>query len=261
MSLEQVTLKILSYNIHKGFNVGNKQFLLEEIRAAIRLVDADLVFLQEVCGFLPSNPESSVSCLSAESQFEYLADSIWDHHAYGKNAIYQNGDHGNALLSKFPFVCWENIDISTNKYSRRGLLHGVIQINFEKNNKSQTGKLHVLCVHMGLFEGERKSQIKKMCERILEHIPEDEPLILAGDFNDWSASSDRAITQYLNLTEGYKNIHGSLAKTFPSWAPMIKLDRVYVRGVEVQSAEALKGSPWNSLSDHVPLYLELKFIN
>ena len=43
-------LRVLSYNVHKGFCSANRQFLLEKIRQSIRVVDADVVFLQEVVG-------------------------------------------------------------------------------------------------------------------------------------------------------------------------------------------------------------------
>ncbi len=39
-----------------------------------------------------------------DSQFAFLADEIWPHFAYGKNAIYSAGHHGNAILSKHPIL-------------------------------------------------------------------------------------------------------------------------------------------------------------
>jgi len=43
-------IKIISYNIHKGFNVSNRDYVLPKMRAALRERDADLIFLQEVQG-------------------------------------------------------------------------------------------------------------------------------------------------------------------------------------------------------------------
>jgi endonuclease/exonuclease/phosphatase family metal-dependent hydrolase len=45
------TIKVLTYNIHKGFSFGNRAFVLDKIREGIRLVGADLVFLQELQGY------------------------------------------------------------------------------------------------------------------------------------------------------------------------------------------------------------------
>jgi hypothetical protein len=43
-----------------------------------------------------------------EPQHEFLADQMWQDHAYGRNAIYDAGEHGNAILSRFPILRWEN---------------------------------------------------------------------------------------------------------------------------------------------------------
>jgi endonuclease/exonuclease/phosphatase family metal-dependent hydrolase len=251
-------IKVLSYNIHKGFGVGNVKFLLDEIRSAIRMVDPDIVNLQEVCGRREANGFEKKFEMPEEPQFEFLADSIWQHHAYGKNAIYQRGDHGNAVLSKAPIETWENIDISVLGFSQRGILHGVV--NLARSGGLPPRKLHVLNVHLGLFEAERRSQIEALCDRIHRVVPDSDPLILAGDFNDWRMTADRVLLERLNLQEGYKAFHGNLARTFPVWLPIFRLDRIYFRGLQICYAESLTGAPWNRLSDHAPLYTEYESI-
>ena len=116
-----VPLRILSYNVHKGFNADNRRFLLEEIREGIRRVNADIVFLQEVVGQNRQNAQKHSNWVDA-GQFEYLADSVWSHYAYGRNAVYQHGHHGNAILSKYPIIAVDNVDISVMRRSQRGLL-------------------------------------------------------------------------------------------------------------------------------------------
>ena len=44
------TLRVCSYNIHKGFSSTNSRYLLDEIKHAVQLVNVDLLFLQEVVG-------------------------------------------------------------------------------------------------------------------------------------------------------------------------------------------------------------------
>ena len=92
-------LKVLSYNIHKGFSVGNRRFVLERIRQAIRTVHADVVFLQEVLGQHEKH-RIHVQGWPSQTQFEFLADQVWPHHAYGKNATYTAG-HGFAKVINF----------------------------------------------------------------------------------------------------------------------------------------------------------------
>ena len=87
-------LRVCTYNIHKGFCAGNVRPILQELRHAIRMVDADLVFLQEVVGerlYLEKGKDTIDKPASIYPQFEYLADEVWPHHAYGRNAIYQKG--------------------------------------------------------------------------------------------------------------------------------------------------------------------------
>ena len=48
--MPDTSIKILTYNIHKGFSMGNFRFILHEIKDALRHIDADVVFLQEVHG-------------------------------------------------------------------------------------------------------------------------------------------------------------------------------------------------------------------
>jgi len=135
--------KVLTLNIHKGFSTGNRRFTLEKIRQCLRDSGANLVFLQEVTGE-NSRQQQTVSNWPAQNQFEFLADSVWSHYAYGKNAIYQHGHHGNAILSELPIAEFNNIDVSLRRFSQRGMLHGILE-----------NEIHLLCVHLGLFEQER----------------------------------------------------------------------------------------------------------
>src|SRR6185437_4205700 len=118
-------LRVLTYNMHKGFCFYSRQYVLHELREAIRTVNADLVFLQEVMGFHPAHAAAE---MELDSQFEFLADEIWTHYAYGKNAVYSEGHHGNAILSKYPIRSYDNINVSTNPLEKRGLLHAKIEI-------------------------------------------------------------------------------------------------------------------------------------
>ncbi|HEY9035608.1 MAG TPA: endonuclease/exonuclease/phosphatase family protein [Pseudomonadales bacterium] len=238
------TLRIASWNIHKGFGLGNTRFLLDEMRQAIRLVDADIVFLQEVVGENHKHGHRVANWVP--EQFEYLADEVWTHYAYGRNAIYEHGHHGNAILSKYPFSAWSQYDISILPTSQRGLLHGVI-----------AGGVHLICVHMGLLGWERMYQATCLAKFIGREVG-NAPLIMAGDFNDWRHRVDKTLRQRFGLKEAYHEKHGRLAATYPARWPLFRMDRVYYRGVECVQAERLSGEPWAALSDHCALYAEFR---
>ena len=233
--------------------MGNLRFILHEIKESLQHIDADVVCLQEIQG------ERNISNNRFDdwhnnNQFEFLADQVWHHHAYGKNAIYKAGHHGNAILSKYPLVEWENIDVSIMKTASRSLLHGAIQIpNSDK-------KIHIICIHLGLFGRERERQLSTLAKRIGSHVPSDEPLIIAGDFNDWRGRAERHLHHDLGVKEVFKDAHGMYARTFPALFPVLSMDRIYYRGLEVLDCRNLRGQPWRRLSDHTPLLAEFKII-
>lgn len=245
------SFKILTYNIHKGFSATNLRFILHEIKNSLRYVNADIVFLQEIHGeHAISN--NRFTDWPNNRQFEFLADQVWHHYAYGKNAIYKSGHHGNAILSKYPFVKWENINVSLFKSASRSLLHGIIQI------PGTDERIHVICVHLGLFEQERERQLSTLVKRINSHIPANEPLIIAGDFNDWRGRAEHFLHQDLGVKEAFKITHGAYARTFPAWLPMLSMDRIYYRDLDIVSCNYLQGQPWRHLSDHIPLLAEFR---
>ena len=45
-----VNLHVSTYNIHKGFSQFNRRMMIHELRDHLRLLDADIIFLQEVLG-------------------------------------------------------------------------------------------------------------------------------------------------------------------------------------------------------------------
>ncbi|MEW6055080.1 MAG: endonuclease/exonuclease/phosphatase family protein [Bdellovibrionota bacterium] len=237
-------LRILSYNIHKGFTVRNRAYVLSEIREAIRTVSPDVVFLQEVMGEKQGE---------MEPQFEFMADSIWPHFAYGKNAVYQGGHHGNAILSKYPILHWENQDVSTSSLERRGLLHAVIK-PFESRPE-----MHLLCVHFGLFERDRQLQAALLCERIKQKVAFGHGLVVAGDFNDWALRLSKFFKKELGLEEAYHRRHKRHARTFPARMPILRLDRIYYHGFEIRAARCLHSDIWANLSDHAALLAELEW--
>lgn len=242
-------LRILSYNIHKGFTIGNTDFILEQIRHALRELNADVLFLQEVLGD-HQDSKCKIPDWQTAIQFEYLADSVWSHFAYGKNAVYPEGHHGNAILSKFPIIDWTNHVISTNRFEQRGLLKTKIMI-------PETGQEILLAnTHLDLTQRGRDIQT----EMLVKHMaPEkDLPWVLVGDFNDWNKKVSPRIEAKLGAKEVFKDLHGKYPRTFPSFMPTLSLDRVFLHKMKPISAVALRDRHWKKLSDHLPLLVEIE---
>ncbi len=246
-----VNLRMLTYNIHKGFSPGNRRFVLHELRSALEIADVELVFLQEIQGEHQKH-RNRIDGWPKESQFEFLAEGLWPHYTYGKNAVYKAGHHGNAILSKYPFKAIENINVAYNRWASRSLLHGTIEV------PALEAPLHVICIHLGLAEAEREEQLAILSQRINAHVPHDEPLLIAGDFNDWRQRAEYHLHEDLGLQEVFAILKGRHAKTFPIWWPLLSVDRIYFRSLEPKGCSCLTGDPWRKLSDHAPLYAEFE---
>ena len=246
-----IEIKILTINVHKGFTTFNQRFMLHELREAIRLISADVVFLQEVLGEHRRWSRKHATHWPDASQYEFLADSIWQDYAYGRNAVYTEGHHGNAVLSKYPIVDWKNLDISLNGIEKRGLLH--CQLNVPGFGLP----VHTVCVHLSLRERHRQIQLRRLCE-LVNSIPKKEPVIVAGDFNDWRQRSQTVLKRQAGMHEIFSDAYGSPPKTFPAFFPILKLDRIYVRSAETHMPLVLSKKPWSTLSDHAPLLAEIE---
>lgn len=246
------TLRVATYNIHKG--VIRDLFGLRRVvsvhglRARLHELHADLIFLQEVQG---KNDRSAARFdqWPGEPQEQYLARSPTLKHtfesAYGQNANYLHGHHGNALLSRFPIVRRENRDFSDHALEKRGVLHCVIRVG--RRN------VHCFVIHFGLLSRSRDRQADALVDWISREVPAGAPLLIAGDFNDWRDRLSHRLIESLQVSE----VMGS-ARTYPALVPWLRMDRIYQRGFELRRADVLRGRAWARLSDHAPLVADLR---
>ncbi len=237
------SLHIATYNIHKGLSHFNRRMVLHDLRDRLRELGADIVFLQEVQGEYNTVARRHVG-YPEQPQHEFLAHETWPHRIYGKNAVYDSGHHGNAILSRYPIIRWDNQDISAHRLESRGLLHCEIAL------PQTTRLLHCICVHFGLFKRWRGQQFGALTERIRQVVPDDAPLVIAGDFNDWNNHASRLLAHELHLHEAFEASHGSPAFSFPVGMALLRMDRIYVRGLKIQRSDV---HAWRKISDHAAL--------
>jgi endonuclease/exonuclease/phosphatase family metal-dependent hydrolase len=236
-------IKVLSFNIHKGFNWNNLKFTLHELKLFLKEIDPDVVMLQEIVGDNTKH-RSKLKEYPLETQFEFLADTLWPHFSYGKNAIYDHGDHGNAILSRYPIDYSHNLNLTLHSLEQRGLLHCVINV--------QQKPVHLLCTHLNLFHFHRLRQYRLVADYI-QNISH-EPVILGGDFNDWNKHASIFFENDLGMTEVFKKHLGHYAQTFPCAFPFLTLDRMYTKNLQSHSPQLYEGC--YELSDHLPISCE-----
>jgi endonuclease/exonuclease/phosphatase family metal-dependent hydrolase len=267
ISNNQMKLRIATYNIHKGVSSFGSRPRIHALKQALNAMEADVIFLQEVQGRHDLLALRHAANWPAQSQHEFLAGDS-QHCAYGVNAVYDHGHHGNALLSSFPIASSRNQDVSDHAYEARGILHCVVRM--------PKTEIHCYVVHLGLFAGSRKRQTESLINAVASSAPNNAPIIIAGDFNDWGNHLSDVLRTDLSVMEVFderlstrgfgtylRRLSGrgpkiQPARTFPAALPLLKLDRIYVRGFTVESAQVLHGPMWAKLSDHAPIMSTLR---
>jgi len=245
-------LRVATYNIHKGVRgMGmRKRLEIHNLGLGIEALDADLVFLQEVRRFHHGEarqfPDTHIGWPRVP-QADYLAPEGYGV-AYRTNAVTREGEHGNALLSRWALGDIGHHDVSDHRFEQRGLLHTPVDWNGVR--------VHTIVAHLGLMHSSRVRQVERIAKYIAAHVPQGERLVLAGDFNDWGEKLDapmRAMGLLRATAAG-----ASPLPTFPSRVPLFSLDRIYTRGFRCCSAFVPRGSTWARMSDHLPYVAELE---
>ncbi len=242
-------LKLVSYNIHKGFNFWGTKFVLHELKEGLKELNADFLLLQEVVG---ENKKFSKKFQNwpTESQMEFLADTVWHHYSYGKNAVFPDRHHGNAILSKYPILRFHNLELTTNRFEQRGLLHCEVMV--EPLGK----KLHLFNTHLDLLHRNRKSQLRKIIDYIKKETHQDDHAVFAGDFNDWPQLLGADLFDELGFNEGHLHVFNAHARTFPNFFPILCLDRIYFKNISIKEVKTLKEKHFEKLSDHLPISID-----
>jgi endonuclease/exonuclease/phosphatase family metal-dependent hydrolase len=238
-------LRVATYNIHKGVQgLGPARRLeIHNLGHAVEQLDVDIACLQEVRK-LHRREERYFTRWPELPQAEFLCPEGYEA-VYQTNATTRHGEHGNALLSRWPVVSQGHEDMSDHRFEQRGLLHVCVQV--------QRRTVHVIVLHLGLIPQSRVRQVEQLGKFIAREIPRTAPLLVAGDFNDWGGKLRPAMNAL-----GLKDFMGERALTYPSRLPLAQLDYVYARGMKPVGLQIPRGRIWWRMSDHLPLVAEFK---
>jgi len=238
-------LRVATYNIHKGVQgIGPVRRLeIHNLGLAVEQFDADIVCLQEVrklhrreARFFPYWPDVPQADFLAPEGYEAV---------YRTNAVTRHGEHGNALLSRWPVIGHRHEDMSDHRFEQRGLLH--VEVNVHGR------RIHAIVVHLGLIPGSRLRQVGQLQRFIDREVPAGEPLVVAGDFNDWEPQLRRTLAAY-----GLHEYEEPRAFTYPARLPLAQLDHIYARGLTPLGLHVPRGRAWWRMSDHLPLIAEFR---
>ena len=239
-------VRVLSWNIHKCTGGLDRRYDPARTANLIASCAPDLVLLQEVA--------EDGTWYRGERQVDVLGDLLGlPHRSYFVNVRFgvRRGSYGNAVLSRFPIVATENIDITQPGKKQRSILHAEVRLALDG---AGTRALHAFNLHLGLGERERRRQLVQfLAAHPFAGLHRRTPIVVAGDFNDvWGTLGPRLLEP-----NGFRGPQRPLA-TFPAYAPLRALDSLYVRGeVEVRELNRIRHAPAATASDHLALLATL----
>jgi endonuclease/exonuclease/phosphatase family metal-dependent hydrolase len=220
------TLRVMTWNIHGGIGPDG-QFSLKRIIETIDRHNPDVVALQEV--------DSRRLVAGARSPFELLREAVGEHGIEAKSISTADGDYGQMLVSRCPFNATEVHDIThANREPRRAI---------ETEVYHGHGTVRVVATHFGLSLAERRTQAKRLVTIARRHAL---PTVMLGDFNDWFWPGS------LRYAIKHELPGRTRQATFPSWCPLLRLDRIFCWPPSILTRAFVDRSAWRA-SDHLPV--------
>jgi endonuclease/exonuclease/phosphatase family metal-dependent hydrolase len=211
----------MTWNIHGAIG-RNPRFDIHRVIELIARADPDVVALQEV------------DSRNGEDCFGILQQRLGQHGVGAKSIVTKDGDYGQMLISRWPMNDIEISDISYGEFEPRRAIRSWVETPF--------GPLRIVATHLGLSIRERREQARAL----LRLTDGEGPVVLLGDFNDWFwPGSVRAVLR--DAMPGR-----SRHRTFPSWCPLLRLDRIYCRPRHSLQRSWTDGHA-RSISDHLPV--------
>jgi endonuclease/exonuclease/phosphatase family metal-dependent hydrolase len=229
------SIKIVTYNIHACVGV-DRQYDPGRIAAVLCGIDADIACLQEVAARRRIGRHAD--------QWAYLAEATGRQIVLAAGLRERRRRIGNAILTRFPVLASSTVDLSLPGLAPRSALEADLLIGDRV--------LRVVATHFGLSALERRLQASRLIaaldERAAARRPTADAVLVMGDLNEWRgrAGAIGTLDRCLGPSEA--------PRTFPSWMPMLALDRIYLGGPAVLRDLAVDRSPLARLaSDHLPL--------
>ena len=243
-------LRFVTYNIHKGRGMDRK-YDLGRIIKICQGSEADCLALQEVTLNMPRSKKEDMASL--------IAKDLGMAYALGLNVHLKRGSYGNAIFSRFPIVQKENLDLSLSMKKKRGSLLARLQLPKQQ--------ILVFNFHLGLSAFERRRQIQKILEYI-ENNGKDKsfsqlPRVLLGDSNDSKHKLNPIVEKNNYKDTALLSSKGSksLIHTFPSYAPLLRLDKIFISSHwNIISHQAIRNKMTRISSDHLPVLTELELM-
>jgi endonuclease/exonuclease/phosphatase family metal-dependent hydrolase len=229
------SVRVVTYNIHTCVGV-DRRYDPGRISTVLREIDADIACLQEVDARRRSERHAD--------QWAYLGAATGCRVVTGTGIRQPRGRFGNAILTRFPVLAARLIDLTVAGCEPRGAIDADVLIGERV--------LRVIATHFGLHAAERRQQANRLMAALVEPVPsnrrEAHAVLLMGDLNEWRGRRGAILSLDRRLGPS------AAPRTFPSWMPVLALDRIYADGRAILRDVGVYRSPLARLaSDHLPL--------
>jgi endonuclease/exonuclease/phosphatase family metal-dependent hydrolase len=227
-------VKIASYNIRYGKGIDCK-VNLSRIAEVLEQIKPDIIALLEVDTYRLRS--------YGAAQAKKLAKILKMNYVYGIVKRYYLASYGNAVLTRYPIISYQNHLLPDPKDPRRCL-----QVNLDV----ESSPLSFFNIHLGLNHVVRMYNVKRYVIPLIKSI--NRPVILAGDFNAGKNSEEiKMLSPYLNDTFTYNR--SSFKATFPSNLPVTRIDYIFTNSF----CSCHEFDITNSMaSDHLPINAQIE---
>ncbi|SFN79156.1 endonuclease/exonuclease/phosphatase family protein [Salegentibacter flavus] len=237
-------IKVMSYNIHHANPPSQPDSI--DIDAIVRVIkdqDADLVALQEVDSGMERSGEGNQAALIAEKLNMYFY--------FSKALNYNGGEYGNAILSKFPIEEGSTYQLPNEpEANTEDRVMSTGKIRLPGGNEIIFGSTHLD------YKENSPSRIRQI-KRVLEILKEmDQPVILAGDFNDVPGSETIDL-----LASAFQLTCSNCPPTIPVIEPVKAIDFIaYNHPQQKFRTKAHKVIDEKYASDHRPVFALIELL-
>lgn len=237
--VEQVTLRVVTYNIRHGRGMDG-EVDLERTAAVLRGLNPDIVALQEV--------DNGVARSGSQDQAAVLGELLGMHHAFGAFMDYQGGQYGMAILSRHPVASVLAVPLPEGNEPRVALS---VEVRLPDGRSVRVVNVHFDWVASDSFRYAQAQALAGYLDTLTV------PYLLVGDFNDQPGS--RTIDLFRQRAVEARKPDGA-AFTFPSVEPGREIDYLFAAPAEAWEVGPAVVVPEEVASDHRPVHATLRLL-
>jgi endonuclease/exonuclease/phosphatase family metal-dependent hydrolase len=250
-------VRIATFNILNGASPANGRFDEQRFRSAIRLLDADLLGLQEVDRNQPRSRHADLTAVAADAMgarhHRFVAALRGRPRGWSPATGEEPPDeaaYGVAFLSRYDVLGWQVVRLPAAPVPVPHRAAGHLVPGWVRDEPrvaviaevdSPRGRIDVVTTHLSFLWPWNGRQLRVLMARL---APRPHPLMLIGDLNMGPRRAHR-ITGMKPLATG---------ATFPSRAPRVQIDHVLSAGGLVPLDTRVAELP---VSDHRALVVDL----